>query len=115
MGSMSSSSYNAFTDRLKVFLDDKATTAQAISASEVQALVKQTIDESLQTHLGDEASSDEAEDTGAAATTPGATQTPAQVLGQQGEQPPVAGARKGSDGRWYVRNYGASKQYAAVG
>lgn len=103
-------SYKAFTDRLKVFLDDKAATAQAISASEVQALVKQTIDESLQTHLGDEADSDEKEDTGGGP----AASSASPALGSPAEQAPVSGARKGSDGRWYVRNYGASKQYSVV-
>ena len=96
-------SYNAFTTRLKVFLDDKAKAAEAISPEEIQAVVKQTLSESLEAHLGSEAASDEAESTGDAR---GANGSPIALQKSMGaDAPPVPGARRGADGHWYVKNY----------
>jgi hypothetical protein len=95
-------SYKAFTERLKVFLDDKARAAEAIDPNEIKALVSQTMQESLDAHLGSEAESDLAESIGSSPAN-GATPTGAQS--KITDAPPVPGARRGADGHWYVKNY----------
>jgi hypothetical protein len=109
-------SYNAFTQRLKVFLDDKARAAEAIQPDEIKALVSQTMQESLEAHLGDEAASDEAESTGVAAPKANGQGGPIALPKGVVENPPVPGARKGADGHWYVKNYAKTPgAYSLVG
>lgn len=102
-------SYNAFTQRFKVLLDDKARTAEALSPEEVRGMLKEVLTESGQMNLGAEAGEEEAN---AAA---GGPATPSQPI-QLPEEPPVPGARKGADGHWYVKNYAKTPgAYSIVG
>src|ERR1700678_1234242 len=99
--------FNAFTQQLKVLLDYKAKIAEPVDPAEIDALMKKTISDSLDTEIGQiipENAQELAGDTGAGNGTFAAPKAP----------PPLNGARQGADGHWYVKDFARSNPYSRV-
>lgn len=92
--------FNAITARLKVVGE------QSMNDAQIKELVKQTLEEAFNTPI----------DAVGEASAPDLAQMalPSQ-LALPMDQPPVAGAKQGPDGRWYQKDYNLNRQYRAVG
>ncbi len=101
---------NAFTTRLKALLDYKAKVMEPVDPEEVNELISSTIKEETDTNLGSIMSANH-EEVGDDIGGPGGT---APALGSPGDKPPLPGARKGSDGGWYLKNFAGNKGYSRV-
>jgi hypothetical protein len=101
--------FNAITQRLKIFLDAKSAAAQQqIDMAELHHVIDESLREAGEQSLEPV---QRAEEAGLAETTPGP-----QALGSGAApmMPPMQGARLGPDGRYYMRDFGASRQYRAI-
>ncbi len=101
--------YNAFTGQLKVLLDYKAKVGEKVDPKEIDDLMKSTVTQSLDTDLGQLVKLNAGEAAGDAGAPGGVASTY-----QPPEPPPVPGAKKGSDGHWYMRDLARSGSWSRV-
>lgn len=98
---------NAFTQRLKVLLDYKIKAGEAIEERDVDDLLKQAHDESMSTDISQVIKANKGEIEGEAGQGAGGGFQPP-------EAPPIPGARRGSDGQWYMRNLAGTAGWSRV-